>query len=99
MATRPSGIDPHELRREVALAAHDFGEWEQPSGAKRDLMVGEIVDLLVAFGAALVVLDKDLGAVDGNHQADEGTVQMGAVSFQRGRRQSGSVRDPHDHRA
>jgi hypothetical protein len=56
--------DRDEIHRAFAMAAHHFPEWEQGSTAKLDFMSGEVVELLVALGAALVVVDKQIGAVE-----------------------------------
>lgn len=57
-------VERAALRRSVALAAHEFPDWEAPSDTKRDFGAGEIVGLLTALATALVVIDKHMKAAD-----------------------------------
>ena len=65
MGTGTPQLDRNDLRRELALAAHKFPDWERPAENQQAMMSGEFTDLLVMLGAGLVVLDEHLDAVDG----------------------------------
>lgn len=60
--TDPKTMSPAGIHRVFAGSTHYFPEWEEGSRAKSDFMAGELVDILVALGAALIALDKHLSA-------------------------------------